>query len=170
MASRPRPSALRQTSKLLPQAKSYILPSKRAIALKRAISSLLPKAAESHLVPMRDQFPKLIPQEFLWSPQDHKMNSGSSKSYSHVAAKGIQTGSKQKFRSKESLLPSWNETWMMPEDWVFILENEKNISPIRNLSAFRATYPVQVPWKVVNEDNDVALGEGRRNGRDTTGK
>ena len=27
-----------------------------------------------------------------------------------------------------------------------------------------------MPWKVVNEDDDVALGEGRRNGRDMTGK
>ena len=27
-----------------------------------------------------------------------------------------------------------------------------------------------MPWKVVNEDDDVALGEGRRNERDTMGK
>ena len=27
-----------------------------------------------------------------------------------------------------------------------------------------------MPWKVVDEDDDVALGEGRRNGRDMTGK
>ena len=27
-----------------------------------------------------------------------------------------------------------------------------------------------MPWQVVDEDDDVALGEGRRNGRDTTGK
>ena len=31
-------------------------------------------------------------------------------------------------------------------------------------------YPVHVPWKVVDEDDEVALGEGRRNGRDTMGK
>ena len=31
-------------------------------------------------------------------------------------------------------------------------------------------YPVYVPWEVVNEDDEVALGEGRRNGRDTVGK
>ena len=92
------------------------------------------------------------------------MNSGSSKSYSHVATKGIKTG------SKESSLPSWNKTWMMPEDWLPLLENAKNISPTQNLSAFRATYPVHMPWKVVNEDDEVALGEGRRNGRDTMGK
>ena len=57
------------------------------------------------------------------------MNSGSSKSYSHIAAKGIKTGSKQSLRSKESSLPSWNETWTMPEDWFSVPENEKNISP-----------------------------------------
>ena len=27
-----------------------------------------------------------------------------------------------------------------------------------------------MPWKVVDEDDEVALGEGRRNGRDMTGK
>ena len=52
----------------------------------------------------------------------------------------------------------------MPEDWLPLLEDEKNIPPIQNLSAFRATYPVHVPWKVVDEDDGVALGEGRRNG------
>ena len=31
-------------------------------------------------------------------------------------------------------------------------------------------YPVYVPWKVVDEDDEVALGEGRKNGRDTMGK
>ena len=59
---------------------------------------------------------------------------------------------------------------MTPEDWLSVPENEKNISPTQNLSAFRATYLVHVAWKVVDEDDDVALGEGRRNGRDTTGK
>ena len=116
-ASHPSPSAPRQTSKLLPQVKSYVLPSKRATALKRAISSPLPKAAEPGPSNWRDQFPKLILHEFLRSPQDHKMNSGSSKSYSHVTTKDIKTGSKQLFRSKESLLPSWSETWMTPADW-----------------------------------------------------
>ena len=109
-ASHPGLSSPRQTSKLSPQVKSYILPSKRAI------SSLLPKVAEASPSNWRDQFPKLILHEFLQSPQDHKMNSGSSKFYSHVATKGIKMGSKQLFRSKESLLPSWNKTWTMPED------------------------------------------------------
>ena len=31
-------------------------------------------------------------------------------------------------------------------------------------------YLVHVPWQVVDEDDEVALGEGRRNGRDMTGK
>ena len=127
--SHPSPSAPRLTSKLSPQVKSYVPPSKRATALKRAISSLLPKVAEAGPSNWRDQFPKLIPHEFLWSPQDHKMNSGSSKSYSHIAAKGIKTGSKQSLRSKESSLPSWNETWTMPEDWLPLPENAKDISP-----------------------------------------
>ena len=129
-ASCPGPSAPRQTSKPLPQAKSYIPPSKRATALKRAISLLLPKVAESHPSNWRDQFPPLIPHQFLWSPQDHKMNSGSSNSFSHITAEGIKTGSKQMFRSKESSLPSWSETWMTPVDWFSVPENEKNISPI----------------------------------------
>ena len=122
-ASHPGPSSPRKTSKLLPQAKSYIPPSKRAISLP------LPKVAEASPSNWKDKFPKLIPCEFLWSLQDHKMNSGSSKSYSHVATKGIKTGSKQSFRSKESLLPSWSETWMTPKDWLSLLPNEKNVSP-----------------------------------------
>ena len=169
-ASCPGPSSPRKTSKLSPQAKSYVLPSKRATALKRATTLLPPKVAEAGPSNWRDQFPKLILRDFLRSPQDHKMNSGLSKSYSHIAAKGIKTGSKQSFRSKESSLPSWSETWMMPEDWFSVPVNEKNVSPTQNLSAFRATYPVHVAWKVVDEDDDVALGEGKRNGRDTTGK
>ena len=155
LASQPGLSTPRSTSKLLPQAKSYISPSKRAMSMP------LPKVAESCLVPTRDQFPTLVPCQFLRSPKDQQMNSSSSKSYSHVATKGIQTGSKQTFRSEEASLPSWNETWMMPEDWLPVLMNEKNISPTQNLSAFRATFPVNMPWSVVNEDDDVEMGQGR---------
>ena len=162
--ARPGPSVPRLTPKLLPQAKSY--PS----TLKRAISTPLPKVAEAGPSNWRDQFPPLIPRQFLRSTEDQKMNSGLSKSFSHVASQGVKTGSKQSFRSKASLLPSWSETWTMPEDWFSVPANEKNISPIQNLSAFRATYLVHMPWQVVNEDDEVALGEGRRNGRDTMGK
>ena len=169
-SAHPGPSAPRPAPKLSPQAKSNLVPSKRAITLKRAISTPLPKVAEASPSNWRDQFPPLVPRQFLWSPLDQKMNSGSSKSFSHIASQGIKTGSKQSFRSKASLLPSWSETWTTPKDWFSVLANEKNISPIRNLSAFRATYPVYVPWEVVNEDDEVALGEGRRNGRNTTGK
>ena len=170
LASRPGLSSPRKTSKPLPQVKSYVPPSKRATALKRAITSPLPKVAEAGPSNWRDQFPPLIPRQFLRSSSDQKMNSSSSKSFSHVATKGVKTGSKQSFRSKESPLPSWSETWTTPENWFSVPENEKNISPTRNLSAFRAMYPVHVAWKVVDEDDDVALGEGRRNCRDTTGK
>ena len=128
-ASCPSLSSPRKTSKLSPQAKSYVLPSKRATALKKATTLPLPKAAEAGPSNWRDQFPKLILREFLQSPQDHKMNSGSSKSYSHITAKDVKTGSKQSFRSKENLLPSWSETWTMPEDWFSVPMNEKNVSP-----------------------------------------
>ena len=126
----PSPSAPRSTSKLLPQVKSYVPPSKRATALKRAISMPLPKVAPAGPSNWRDQFPPLVPCQFLRSAEDKKMNSGSSPSFSHVAAKGVTTGSKQTFRSKTSLLPSWSETWMTPEDWFSVPANEKNISPI----------------------------------------
>ena len=169
-SARPGPSAPRLAPKLSPQAKSSIVPSKRAIALKRAISTPLPKAAVASPSNWRDQFPPLVPRQFLWSTMDQKMNSSSSPSFSHVASQGVKMGSKQSFRSKASSLPSWSETWTTPEDWFSVPANEKNVSPIRNLLAFRATYPVYVPWEVVNEDDEVALGEGRRNGRDTTGK
>ena len=169
-SAHPGPSAPRPAPKLSPQAKSSVVPSKRAIALKRAILTPLPIVAEAGPSNWKDQFPPLVPCQFLRSPLDRKMNSGSSKSFSHIASQGIKTGSKQLFRSKASSLPSWSETWMTPEDWFSVPVNEKNISPTQNLSAFRATYPVYVPWQVVDEDDDVALGEGRRNGRDMTGK
>ena len=88
LASRPGPSSPRKTTKLSPQAKSYVPPSKRATALKRATTLPLPKVAEAGPSNWKDQFPKLIPHDFLRSPQDHKMNSGSSKSYSTLPPKG----------------------------------------------------------------------------------
>ena len=97
------------------------------------------------------------------------MNTSSS-SYSNVAQKGIKTGSKQSFRSEAFANASWNETSTTSQDWFSLLLNEKNISPSRNLSAFRAIYKVNVPWKVINEDDDMALGEARRNGWEVTGK
>ena len=83
--ARPGQSAPRPTSKLSPQAKSYVPLSKRAIALKRAISTPLPKAATASPSNWKDQFPPLVPREFLRSAEDKKMNSGSSPSFSHVA-------------------------------------------------------------------------------------
>ena len=126
-SARPGPSAPRPTSKLSPQVKS-VVPSKRAISMP------LPKVATSGPSNWRDQFPPLIPREFLWSAEDKKMNSGSSPSFSHVAAKGIQTGSKQTFRSKTSLLPSWSETWTTPEDWFSVPANEDRKSTRLNSS------------------------------------
>ena len=97
------------------------------------------------------------------------MNSGSSL-YSNVAQKGIKTGSKQSFRSEAFANASWTETSTTSQDWFSQPPNEKNISSLQNLSAFRAVYPVNIPWKVIDEDDDMALGEARRNGRDVTGK
>ena len=129
-SARPGPSAPRPAPKLSPQAKSSVVPYKRAIALKRAILMPLPKAAEAGPSNWRDQFPPLIPCQFLWSTEDRKMNSSSSPSFSHVASQGIKMGSKQTFRSKESSFPSWSETWTMPEDWFSVLADEKNVPPI----------------------------------------
>ena len=157
-------SAPRPASKLLPQAKSFIWPCNRAVALKRAITSPLPHPSSS-----MDQFPALIPSQFLWSTEDKKMNTSSS-SYSKVAQKGIKNGSKQLFRSEAFANASWNETSMKSQDWFPLPLNEENISASRNLQAFRAMYPVNVPWKVINEDDDMALGEAGQNGREVTGK
>ena len=129
-SARPGLLAPRPAPKLSPQAKSSVVPSKRAIALKRAISTPLPKVANAGPSNWRDQFPPLVPRQFLRSAEDLKMNSGSSLSFSHVASKGIKTGSKQSFRSKASSLPSWSETWMTPKDWFSVPANEKNVSPI----------------------------------------
>ena len=162
--ARPGPSAPRLASKLLPQAKSFIRPCNRAVALQRAISTPLP-----HPAPAMDQFPALIPCQFLWSTEDKKMNTSLS-SYSNVAQRGIKTGSKQSFRSEAFKNASWNETSMMSQDWFPLPSNEENISPSRNLSAFRAIYKVDIPWKVIDENDDMALGEAGRNGREVTGK
>ena len=163
-SAHPGPSAPRPAAKLLPQAKSFIRPCNRAVALQRAITSPLP-----HPSPLMDQFPALIPRQFLQSAEDKKMNTSSS-SYSNVAQKGIKTGSKQLFRSEAFVNASWNETSTTSQDWFPLLSNEENISPSQNLSAFRAIYKVDVPWKVVNENDDMALGEAGRNGREVTGK
>ena len=53
-SARPGPLAPRPASKLSPQAKSFVPPSNRTIALKRAISTPLP-----HPSPSMDQFPAL---------------------------------------------------------------------------------------------------------------
>ena len=97
------------------------------------------------------------------------MNTGSS-SYSNVAQKGIKNGSKQSFRSEAFANASWNETSTTSQDWFPLPSNEENISASRNLSAFRAMYPVNIPWKVINKDDDMALGEAGQNGREVTGK
>ena len=152
-SARPGPLAPRPASKLLPQAKSYVWPSDRAVALKRAITSPLPRPS-----PTMDQFPLLIPRQFLWSAKDKKMNTSSS-SYSNVAQRGIKTGSKQLFRSEAFANASWNETSTTSQDWFPLPSNEENISQTRNLRAFRANYAVNIPWKVVNEHDDMALGE-----------
>ena len=123
-SARPGPSAPRSAFKPSPQAKSY------ATALKRAISTPLPQVVSSGPSNWRDQFPPLVPCQFLRSAEDKKMNSGSSPSFSHVATKGVKIGSKQTFRSETSPLPFWSETWTMPSDWFSVPANEKNVSPI----------------------------------------
>ena len=152
-SAHPGPSAPRPASKLSPQVKSFVWPSNRAVALKRAISTPLP-----HPSPSMDQFPMLIPRQFLVSTKDKKMNTSSS-SYSNVAQKGTKNGSKQLFRSEAFVNASWNETSMTSQDWFPLPSNEENISASRNLQAFRAMYPVDIPWKVINENDDMALGE-----------
>ena len=97
------------------------------------------------------------------------MSTGSS-SYSNVAQKGIKNGSKQLFRSEAFANASWNETSTTSQDWFPLPLNEENISQTRNLQAFRATYLVNIPWKVINENDDMALGEAGQNGREVTGK
>ena len=150
-SARPGSLAARPTNKKYYQAESLVRPSNRATALKRAISTPLP-----HPAPSMDQFPPLVPRQFLRSTEDRKMNSGSS-SYSNVAQRGIKTGSKQSFRSEAFANASWNETSTTSQDWFSQPPNEENISPSRNLSAFRAIYPVNVPWKVINEDDDIVM-------------
>ena len=122
-SARPGFLAARPTNKKYYQAASLVRPSNRAVALKRAISTPLPRPA-----PSMDQFPPLVPRQFPQSAEDRKMNSGSS-SYSNVAQKGIKTGSKQSFRSEAFANASWNETSTTSQDWFSQPPNEKNISP-----------------------------------------
>ena len=69
-SARPGSLAGRPTNKKYYQAESLVQPSNRAVALKRAITSPLP-----HPAPSMDQFPPLIPRQFLQSAEDQKMNS-----------------------------------------------------------------------------------------------
>ena len=128
------------------------------------MSMLLPKAAESHPVPTKDQFPTLVPRQFLQSPQDHKMNSSLSNSYSRITTKGVKTGSK--YLKKICFLLGMRCGQCLRTGFLS-RRMRKTYLP---LLAFRATFPVNVPWKVVNEDDDVEMGQGRRNGRNTMGK
>ena len=125
--ARPGSLAARPTNKKYYQAESLVRPSNRAVALQRAISTPLPCPA-----PSMDQFPPLVPRQFLQSAEDLKMNSSSS-SYSNVAQRGIKTGSKHSFRSEAFANASWNETSTTSQDWFSQPPNEKNISPLRNL-------------------------------------
>ena len=122
-SARPGSLATRPTNKKYYQAESLVRPSNRAVALQRAISTPLP-----HPAPSMDQFPPLVPRQFLRSAEDRKMNSGLS-SYSNVAQKGIKTGSKQLFRSEAFANASWNETSTTSQDWFSLPPNEENISP-----------------------------------------
>ena len=72
------------------------------------------------------EFPPLVPNYLLKTPQDLRNNTGPS-SFISKAAKGVKPGAKILPRLKTSPLPSWCETWTKAEDWLPVLKGQEDI-------------------------------------------
>ena len=102
-------------------------------------------------------FPPLVPNYLLKTPQDLRNNTGPS-SFVSKAAKGVQPGAKISPRHKTSPLPSWHETWTKVEDWLPVLKGQEDVL-WRGLGAgFRAHYGY--PLEVVVDVDEMASSHG----------
>ena len=74
-------------------------------------------------------FPPLVPNYLLKTPQDLRNNAGPS-SFVSKAAKGVKPGAKIPPRHQTSMLPSWHETWTKAEDWLPVPKGQEDILPV----------------------------------------
>ena len=103
------------------------------------------------------EFPLLVPNYLLKTPQDLRNNAGPS-SFISKAAKGVKPGAKISPRLKTSMLPSWRETWTKAEDWLPVLKGQEDILQ-RGLGAgFCAHYGY--PLEVVVDVDEMASSHG----------
>ena len=102
-------------------------------------------------------FPPLVPNYLLKTPQDLRNNTGPS-SFVSKAAKGVKPGAKILPRLKMSPLPSWRETWMKAEDWLPVLKGQEDVLR-RGLGAgFHTHYGY--PLEVIVDVDEMASSHG----------
>ena len=102
-------------------------------------------------------FPPLVPNYLLRTPQDLRNNTGPS-SFASKAAKGVMPGAKISPRLKTSPLPSWHETWTKAEDWLPVPKGQEDILR-RGLGAgFRTHYGY--PLEVIVDVDEMASSHG----------
>ena len=102
-------------------------------------------------------FPLLVPNYLLKTPQDLRNNAGPS-SFVSKAAKGVQPGAKISPRHKTSLLPSWRETWMKAEDWHPVPKGQEDVLRWGLGAGFHAHYGY--PLEVVVDVDEMASSHG----------
>ena len=102
-------------------------------------------------------FPPLVPNYLLKTPEDLRNNADPS-SFVSKAAKGVQPGAKISPRHKTSPLPSWRETWTKVEDWLPVPKGQEDVLR-RGLGAgFRAHYGY--PLEVIVDVDEMASTHG----------
>ena len=103
------------------------------------------------------EFPPLVPNYLLKTPQDLRNNAGPS-SFISKAAKGVKPGAKISPRLKTSMLPSWPETWTKAEDWLPVLKGQEDVLR-RGLGAgFHTHYGY--PLEVIVDVDEMASSHG----------
>ena len=102
-------------------------------------------------------FPLLVPNYLLKTPQDLRNNAGPS-SFVSKASKGVQPGAKISPRHKTSPLPSWRETWTKAEDWLPVPKGQEDVLRRGLGSGFRAHYGY--PLEVVVDVDEMASSHG----------
>ena len=103
------------------------------------------------------EFPLLVPNYLLRTPQDLRNNAGPS-SFASKAAKGVTPGAKISPRFKTSSLPSWNETWTKAEDWLPVPKGQEDVLRWGLGPGFRAHYGY--PFQVVVDVDEMASSHG----------
>jgi hypothetical protein len=102
-------------------------------------------------------FPPLVPSHFLKTQDDTRKNAGPS--FSSIAAKGVEPGTKISLRSPSSSLPSWSETWTKNEDWVLVPLGQEDLLWRGLGCGFRVQYSGAL-WEGICEVDEMASRDG----------